>query len=153
MDEDQIYIHVQKCKHLKFKFRGVYAADNYLLNLPVNSFIIVNALRADSIGSHWVMLAKRYAHPVLYFADPLALPLTAYKDILSRLQLCTDLHITMDIMEHRRDIQSPLQSADSQLCGLFCIYIAHYFYSSKFPFVPDVNELQLLAFLKHMEFN
>ena len=151
MDEDQIYIQVQKCKHLKFKFRGVFAADNYPLNLPVNSFIIVNASRADSIGSHWVMLAKRYAHPVLYFADPLALPLTAYKDIFSRLQQSTDLHMTMDIMEHRRDIQSPLQSADSQLCGLFCIYIAHYFYSSKFPFVPDVNELQLLAFVKHME--
>ena len=62
MDEDQIYIHVQKCKHLKFKFRGVYAADNYPLNLPVNSFIIVNASRADSIGSHWVMLAKLYAY-------------------------------------------------------------------------------------------
>ena len=77
MDEDQIYIHVQKGKHLKIKFRGVYAADNYPLNLPVNSFITVNASRADSIGSHWVMLAKRYAHPVLYFADPLALPLTA----------------------------------------------------------------------------
>ena len=42
MDEDQIYIQVQKCKHLKFKFRGVFAADNYPLNLPVNSFIIVN---------------------------------------------------------------------------------------------------------------
>ena len=138
MDEDQIYIQVQKCKHLKFKFRDVFAADNYPLYLPVNSFIIVNASRADSIGSHWVMLS-------------LALPLTAYKDIFSRLQQCTDLHMTMDIMEHRRDIQSPLQSADSQLCGLFCIYIAHYFYSSKFPFVPDVNELQLLAFVKHME--
>ena len=151
MDEDQIYIHVQKCKHLKFKFRCVYAADNYPLNLPVNSFIIVNASRADSIGSHWVMLAKRYAHPVLYFADPLRLPLTASKDIFSRLKQCNDLHMTMDIMEHRRNIQSPLQSADSQLCGLFCIYIAHYFYSSKFPFVPDVNELQRLAIVKHME--
>ena len=127
MDEDQIYIHVQKCKHLKFNFRGVYAADNYPLNLPANSFIIENASRADSIGSHWVMLAKRYAYPVLYFADPLAVPLTAYKDIFSRSQQCTDLHMMMDIMEHRRDIQSPLQSADSQLCGLFCIYIAHYF--------------------------
>ena len=84
--------------------------------------------------------------PVLYFADPLAPPLTAYKDIFSQLQQCTDLHMMMDIMEHRR-YQSPLQSADSQLCGLFCIYIAHHFYSSKFPFVPDVNELQLLAFL------
>ena len=107
MDEDQIYIQVQKCKHLKYKFRGVYAADNYPLNLPVNSFIIVNASRADSFGTHWVMLAKRYAYPVLYFADPLALPLTAYKDIFSRLQQCTDLHMMMDVMEHRRDIQSP----------------------------------------------
>ena len=151
MDEDQIYIQVQKCKHLKYKFRGVYAADNYPLNLPVNSFIIVNASRADSIGSHWVMLAKRYAYPVKYFADPLALPLTEYKDIFSRLQQCTDLQMMMDIMEHRRDMQSPLQSADSQLCGLFCIYIAHKFLSDKFPFVPDVNELDLLAFVKHMK--
>ena len=57
----------------------------------------------------------------------------------------------MDIMEHRRDIQSPLQSSDSQLCGLFCIYIVHYFYSEKLPFIPDVNELELLAFVKHMK--
>ena len=82
MDEDQIYIHVQKCKHLKFKLRVVYAADNYPLNLPVNSFIIVNASPADSIGSLWVMLAKRYAYPVLYFADLLALPLN-HVDTLS----------------------------------------------------------------------
>ena len=107
MDEDQIYIQVQKCKHLKYKFRGVYAADNYPLNLPVNSFIIVNASRADSFGTHWVMLAKRYAYPVLYFADPIALPLTAYKDIFSRLQQCTDLHMMMDVMQHRRAFQSP----------------------------------------------
>ena len=54
-------------------------------------------------------------------------------------------------MEHRRDIRSPLQSSDSQLCGLVCIYIVHYFYSEKFPFIPDVNELELLAFVKHMK--
>ena len=151
MDEGQIYIQIKKGKHLKYKFRGVYAADNDPLKLPVNSFIIVNASRADSFGMHWVMLAKRYAYPVLYFADPLALPLTAYKDIFSRVQQCTDLHMMMDVMEHRRDIQSHLQSADLQLFVFFCIYIAQYFYSSKFPFVPDVNELQLLTFLKHME--
>ena len=129
MDKDQIYFQIKKCRHLKYKFRGVYAADNYPLNLPVNSFIILNASRDDSFGTHWVMLAKRYAYPVLYFADPLALPLTAYKDIFSQ---CTDLHMMTDIMEHRRDIQSPLQSAHSQLCVLFCIYFAYYFYSSKF---------------------
>ena len=151
MDEDQIHLQVKKCKHLKFKFRGVYAADNYPLNLQINTFIIVNASRSNSIGTHWVVLAKRYAYPIIYFADPLALPLTTYKDIFNRLQQCTDLEIMMDIMEHRRDIQSPLISSDSQLCGLFCIYIVHYFYSEKFPFIPDVNELELLAFVKHMK--
>ena len=57
----------------------------------------------------------------------------------------------MHIMEHRRDIKSPLQSSDSQLSALFCIYIVSYFYSEKFPLTPDVNELELLAFVKHMK--
>ena len=119
MDEDQIHHQVKKCKHLKIKFRGVYAADNYPLNLQTNTFNIVNASRSNSIGTHWVVLAKRYVYPIIYFADPLALPLTTYKDIFNRLQQCKDLEIMMDIMEHRRDIQSPLQSSDSQLCVFF----------------------------------
>ena len=57
----------------------------------------------------------------------------------------------MDIMEYRRDIQSPLQSSDSQLCGLFCIHIAHFFYNEKFQFIPDVNESELVAFVKYMK--
>ena len=131
MDEDQIHHQVKKCKHLKFKFRGVYSAEIFPLNLQTNTFIIVNASRSNAIGTHWVVLAKRYAYPIIYFADPLALPLTTYKDIFNRLQQCKHLEIVMDIMEHRRDIQSPLQSSDSKLCGLFCIYIVHYFYSEK----------------------
>ena len=127
MDEDQIHLQVKKCKNLKFKFRGVYAADNFPLNLQTNTFIIVNSSRSNSIGTHWVVLAKRFAYPIIFCADPLALPLTTYKDIFNRLQQCEDLEIMMDIMEHRRDIQSPLQSSDSQLCGLFCIYIVHFF--------------------------
>ena len=95
MDEDQIHLPVKKCKHLKFKFRGVCAADNYPLNLQTNTFIIVNASRSNSIGTHWVVLAKRYAYPIIYFADPLALPLTTYKDIFNRLQQCKDLEIMM----------------------------------------------------------
>ena len=52
MDEDQIQLQVKKCKHLKFKFRGVYAADNFPLNLQTITFIIVNASRSNSIGTH-----------------------------------------------------------------------------------------------------
>ena len=73
MDEDQISLRIKKCKHLKFRFHGVYAADNYPLDLPVNIFIIVNTSRSNSIGTQWAVLAKRYAYPILFFADPLAL--------------------------------------------------------------------------------
>ena len=83
MDEDQIHLQVKKCKQLKVKFRGVYAADNYPLNLQTNTFIIVNASRCNSIGTHWVVLAKRYVYPIIYFAEPLALPFTTYKDIFN----------------------------------------------------------------------
>ena len=71
MDEDQIHLQVKKCKHLKFKFRGVYAAENCPLNLQTNTFIIVNASRSNSIRTQRVVLAKRYAYPIIYFADPI----------------------------------------------------------------------------------
>ena len=61
-----------------------------------------------------LVLTKRYANPVLYFADPLALPLTAYKYIFSRLQQWTDLYMMMDIMEHRGDIQPPPPPCNQQ---------------------------------------
>ena len=47
MDKYQIHLQVKKCKHLKIKFRGVCAADNYPLNLQTNIFIIVNASRSN----------------------------------------------------------------------------------------------------------
>ena len=31
MNEYQIYVQILNCKHPKYKFRGVYAADNYPL--------------------------------------------------------------------------------------------------------------------------
>ena len=94
------------------------------------------------------MLAKRYAYPVPDFADPLAAPLIAYKDISSCLHHGADLRMLKDIMELRRDFQCPLQLVSTQRFGLICIYIAHCFYSKKFPFMPDVNRLQLLVFVK-----
>ena len=139
MDEDRIHLQMKKCKHLKCNFRGFYAADNYTLNLQANTFIKVNASRSNSFRNHWIVPARRYSYPRKCFADPLALRLTTY-DILNRLQQCEDLEIMMDIMEYRRDIQTPLQFLDSQPCGLFSIYIIHYFYSEKFPFLPDVND-------------
>ena len=67
MDEDKIFKLTLQTGHLMFKFNGVYAADNFPLHMPTNSFAIVNASPASSPGSHWIVLAKRYAYPITYF--------------------------------------------------------------------------------------
>ena len=151
MDGDKIFKLILQSGHLMFKFNGVYAADNFPLHMPTNSFAIVNASPASSPGSHWIVLAKRYAYPITYFADPLALPLYSYKHISDRFRQSTNDSIIVDLMEDRRDTNKPLQSADSQMCGLYCIYIAHCVLNDNFPFIPDINETQLLSFIKHMK--
>ena len=53
MDEDEINSLIQGCKLLKYKFCGVFAADNFPLKLSQNRFIIVNVSSSDSIGIHF----------------------------------------------------------------------------------------------------
>ena len=119
--------------------------------MPTNSFAIVNASRASSPGSHWVVLGKRYDYPISYFADPLALPIYSYKHITDRFRQSSTDSIIVDLVEDRRDSNKPLQSANSQMCGLYCIYIAHYVLNDNFPFIPDINEVQLLSFVINMK--
>ena len=56
MDEDNLNSLIQRCSELKYKFRGVYAADNFPTNLTYNSFIIVNISTSTLIGTHWTFL-------------------------------------------------------------------------------------------------
>ena len=83
MDEVELNNLIQKCEKLKFKFVGVFAANNFRLPLPLNKFIIANASKENSLGSHWLLL---YNYNVLYvFADPLGYPLASYKFIYENL--------------------------------------------------------------------
>ena len=59
MDEDNLNSLIQRCSELKYKFRGVYAADNFPTNLTDNSFIIVNISTSASIGTHWILLCQK----------------------------------------------------------------------------------------------
>ena len=121
MDEDRIFKLILRCKHLMFKFNGEYAAENFPLNMPRKSFTLVNASSASSPGSHWIVLAKGFAYPITYFADPLVLPLYSYKQISDRFRQRTNDSMIVDLMDDRRDSNKPLQSANSQICGLCCI--------------------------------
>ena len=61
MDEDEIKSLIQACKLLKYKFCGVFAADNFPLKLSQNRFIIVNVSSSDSIGTHLTLLCRKNA--------------------------------------------------------------------------------------------
>ena len=75
------------------------------------------------------------------FADPLGLPLNNYSHVRDRLSFA-DLGVT-------EIIQAPLQNFNSNLCGLYCIYIAHYVFGANFPIIPYISEQELLRFIKH----
>ena len=59
MDEDDINGLFQRCQKLKHKFRGVFAADNFLSKLKSNTFLIVNPSKSQSPGTHWLLICKK----------------------------------------------------------------------------------------------
>ena len=74
MDEDEINHLVQAGKPFKYKFAGVFAADNFPVNLSHNIFIIVNVSTSQSIGTHWILVCRRNGEYI--FADSLGQNLT-----------------------------------------------------------------------------
>ena len=142
MDEDEINNLVQACKLLKYKFRGVFAADNFPVNLSHNSFIIVNVSTSQSIGTHWTFFCRRKEKYI--FADPHGQNLASYKHLHNRLASSADKIQT--VYESLR--YQPIQKPNSLLCGLFCIYIAHYLFGEKE--ILKMSDVDLIRFALHM---
>ena len=82
MDNTMILELIERCKHLKFKFTGVFAADNFA-KLVDETFMIVNASEAVMAGCHRLLLCKKQQET--YFADPLGLPIQSYIVFYKRL--------------------------------------------------------------------
>ena len=59
MDEDEINNLAQACKILKYKLVGVFAADNFPVNLSHNNFLIVSVSISHSIGTHWTLNCRK----------------------------------------------------------------------------------------------
>ena len=83
MDENQKNNFVQRCKILKYKFVGVFAADNFPVNLSHNKFITVKISTSRSIGTQWTFICRKNGDYI--FADPLGQYLTSYKRLHNRL--------------------------------------------------------------------
>ena len=143
MDEDDINDLIQRCALLKHKFLGVFAANNFPQKLKPNSFLVVNAATAESFGTHWLLLCQKEEEDQLFFADPLGQSISSYKDVYQRI---ISLEENAKIYQLLKD--QPIQSKNSKLCGLFCIYIAHYIFNSQK--IVKLSDAQLIRFAFHM---
>ena len=137
MDEDDINDLIKKCRKLKDKFCGVFAANNFPQKFSKNSLLIVNASPSNNPGTHWLLLCNRNKKITL------GQSIVAYRDLYRRLSY-TNAQICQ-FLEHQ-----PIQSQNSELCGLFCIYIARVIFSKRQ--IVKINDVQLLRFALHMMF-
>ena len=143
MDEDDINGLIQGCKTLKYKFHGVFAANNFPEKMNRNIFLIVNAATAENIGSHWLLLCRE--NNQLLFADPLGQPISSYKHLYQRIISVGSNHNIYQLLENQ-----PIQRANSKLCGLFCIYIAHFVFNAQK--LVKISDNELIRFAFHMMF-
>ena len=130
MDEGEISRLIQACKLLKNNICGVFAADIFPLKLLQNRFIIVNVSSSDSIGTHWTLLCRKAITQCLY--NRLASTALAIQNVYELLR------------------NNLIQKQNSILCGLFCIYVAHYFYSKTE--IVKMSDVDLIRFALHMMF-
>ena len=143
MDEDDINGLIQGCKFLKYKFHGVFAANNFPEKMNRNSFLIVNAATAENIGSHWLLLCRK--NNQLLFFDPHCQPISSYKHLYQRIVSVDSNHNIYQLLENQ-----PIQRANSKLCGLFCIYIAHFVFNAQK--LVNISDNELIRFAFHMMF-
>ena len=114
MDNLQITELINRCKHLKNRFRGIFPA-NLVFRTKLkrdNSFMIVNASNSNQPETHWLLFAQ--AGGQTFFADPLG----------QGLHNCTHVYKEMRYYIHEGNqmlMNKPIQSANSVLCGLYCI--------------------------------
>ena len=79
------------------------------------------------------------------FADPLGLDVFLhYPNIAKRISA-----VPIQVRQTKKDAtKTPLQNQNSNLCGLYCIYIAHFLLGSYYPLICYISETDLLRFVK-----
>ena len=141
MDEQELFEKLSRCKHLKYKFFGVFAADNFPVQLRKDSFVIINASCSYTAGSHWLLFLNRSGEH--FFVDPLGESLEQYDIIYRRI-----LKKHSSIIQIARGIS--IQHQSSNLCGLYCVHLAHLLFKGQKLEYVLVNDYQLRLFANHM---
>ena len=131
---------MNNCSRLKDKFGGLYPADKFPVLLPNDSFAVVKSEKSNSTGKHWIVWSNvKSTHN---FTDRLGLHLFSHHTSIAE-------RISSVKVDQISEDASPLQSQSSDICGFYCISIAHFLFSSQ----PDISyktKTDLLRFVKHL---
>ena len=132
MDNKSLRDIIQRISSLKYKYLGSFPANMMPLQLPINTFLIVNTEPSGEKGLHWVMFANKSGK--IYYADSLGLPLSRYKFINQGLRY----------KNVKRMVYSKLQNMS--ICGLYCIYFAWILFSDN-TLPTHFNDFNLMQFI------
>ena len=103
----------------------------------------MNVSSSDSIGTHWIVLYRKNGNYI--FADPLGHKLTSYKCLYNRLaSAALDIQNVYELLRNQ-----PIQTQNSILCGLFCIYVALYIYNNTE--IVKISDVDLISFCASYE--
>ena len=133
------------CPKLFKKFIGVASSDNFfsgrdfeeILDSAVTTgqkffYQVVNSAAQTEAGQHWLLLSYILIDPskkqavtcsdaiMTFLWDPLGEPIKSYRKIQKRLAALSSKTI------RAFEITFAMQNPSSNLCGLYCLFMAHY---------------------------
>ena len=102
----------------------------------------VSLSTSQSIGTHWILICRRIEEYI--FADPLGQNPTSDKHLHNKLvSSAGNIQTVHELLRNQ-----PIQKANSILCGLFCIYIAHYLFGENE--IVKMSDVELIRFALHL---
>ena len=141
VDNLQLTDMINKDPLLKFKFRGCFPRDTFP-NLLQKEFVIVNTDPSDQPGEHWLLIASRGDTILLY--DSFGRDFRQFfHSIYSKVEKWTKS--TKQIIHQYKPSSTLLQPIESQFCGIYCVFIAHFFYGTK-QSLKGKNKLKVSTF-------
>lgn len=127
VDNIQLTDLINKDPLLKFKFRGCYSSDTFP-NLSGNEFVIVNTDPYDQPGEHWLLIASKQDTILLY--DSFGRDFQQYfGSIYNKVKMWTKTS-NQTIYQYKPSA-TLVQPSESQFCGIYCIFVAHFYYRTK----------------------
>ncbi len=141
MDTAQLHALISKSPNLKHRFLGCFPADT-VPTLPSGTFQIINTASLGERGEHWLLLLRGRGELVFYdsFARPIE---TSFPALFNR--LCA-LYNNNVVLTQFYPTKSLIQSHNTSLCGLYCVFFAQFFYSKAGIMPLNATEQDILRF-------